>query len=503
MGDPVCQLPARMLPMAWLTKSRFVSGLQCHKRLWSEIHAPIDEPTPEQVNFINGRAVDELVQKLQPGTVISRKDGMPSAIAETARVMDADSPERLYQPAFRSGNFAVIADVLRRQANGYSLVEVKSSTKVKPEHLPDAAYQTYVLRQAGIPVASVHLAHVDNTFVLRAAGDYAGLITEEDITTQVESMLPGIADTASQYLSIMNSATRPAVAMSGHCSTPYDCPFIERCSNERGAAPDYPVTILPHGGKTVDALVADGYEDLSTVPGSRLRSPLHQRVHEATVSGHAYFDPHAANALREHTFPRAHLDFETMGFAIPEIIGSRPYEQLPFQFSVHVEHTPDKIDHHEFLALDTFGDFGLLAERLLAAIPPAGPIFAYNAHFEARVIQQLANRLPTQRAALLALNDRLVDLLPIARAAYYHRDMRGSWSIKAVLPTIAAALDYANLTDVQAGESAQLAFLEARQLVESAPRRQHLTQALLSYCKHDTWAMIVLRRFLCGESLPA
>ena len=143
--------------MPWLTKSRFMSGLQCAKRLWSEVHQPLEQPAADSVAYINGREIDRLVQTLQPGVVISRDQGMPAAIAETARLMRSPEPPVLYQPAFRAGDLAVIADVLRRSARRATLIEVKSSTSVKAAHVSDVGFQALVLRNARVPVDRVDL----------------------------------------------------------------------------------------------------------------------------------------------------------------------------------------------------------------------------------------------------------------------------------------------------------------------------------------------------------
>ena len=487
--------------MPWLTKSRFTSGLQCTKRLWNEVHAPLEAAAADSVAYINGRKVDRLVQTLQPGTVISRDKGMPAAIAETVRIMRSANPDVLYQPAFRAGDLAVIADVLRRQGHHATLVEVKSSTGVKPVHILDVGFQTLVLRSARVPVDRVMLAHVDSQFVLRRAGDYAGLITEQDVTSEVEVELPGIADSAATLQGVMASRTRPVVPMGPQCTDPYECPFIARCTRERGAVPEFPVDLLPRGGKTVESLLAAGYEELQQVPAELLSGEVHQRVHQATVSGAAYFDVPATAALRDLGFPRAYLDFETIGLAVPEIIGTRPYQQLPFQFSLHVERSAAQMEHMEYLAIESFGDFKTIADTLLAAVPESGPVFAYNAPFEHRVLDDLAERLPGHAAGLREVAERLVDLLPVTRAAYYHRDMKGSWSLKAVLPTIAAHLDYEDLAEVQESGGAQLAFMLLREGKLTAARQEALRTALLTYCGRDTWALVILRRFLCGEAL--
>jgi hypothetical protein len=253
----------------------------------------------------------------------------------------------------------------------------------------------------------------------------------------------------------------------------------------------------------VAGLLADGYQDLAAVPADRLSGKVHQRVHRATVSGEVYLDAQATRTLRALKFPMAYLDFETIGLAVPEIIGTHPFEPWPFQWSVHVEATRDAVTHAEYLATDTFGDLAALAQALLGAVPESGPVFAYNAGFECGVLERMAERLPRLARGLLDLAGRLVDLLPITRAAYYHRDMKGSWSIKAVLPTIAPELDYRQLPEVQTGDSAQRAFLEIRSAKLSAKRRAQLREALLRYCERDTWGLVVLRRFLTESEARA
>lgn len=487
--------------MPWLTKSRFTSGLQCAKRLWNEVHEPLETPLADSVALINGREVDRLVQTLGPGAVISRDKGMPAAIADTARLMLKADPAVLYQPAFRAGDLAVIADVLRRSPNHATLVEVKSSTGVKREHVADVGFQTLVLRGARVPVDRVLLAHVDRRFVLRREGDYDGLIAEQDVTDEVEVALPGIAESAVAMQGVMASRKRPVVPMGPQCTDPYNCPFIERCTKELGGLPEYPVELLPRGGTVVAALIAAGYADLQQVPAELLAGEVHLRVHQATVSGEPYFDATATGSLRELTYPMTYLDFETIGLAVPMVVGTHPYEPLPFQFSIHVEQSATEVQHAEFLAIVAFGDFEAMAQALLAAVPDSGPVFAYNAPFERAVLDQLAIRVPGERARLRSVAERLVDLLPITRSAYYHRDMKGSWSIKAVLPTIAPELDYEYLGDVQEAAGAQLAFMKLRERQSTGVKEKTLRTALLKYCERDTWAMVVLRRFLCGEAL--
>jgi Domain of unknown function(DUF2779) len=486
--------------MAWLTKSRFLSGLQCHKRLWFEIHQPLESPLEPSVAMLQGRRFDVAVQHLQPGVVISRAKGMPAAIAQTKRVLSkgGGATVTLYQPAFRAGDLAIIADVLRRSGAHFELIEVKASAQVKDGHVPDAAFQALVLQRAKIPLGRVFIGHVNTEFVLRRAGEYHGLLSEADVTELVQAYLPQAAARAVEFQEVMASELVPDIPVGPQCLSPYECPFLARCTAGQ-KTPEYPLDVLPRGGKTVAALLAEGYRDLRDVPAKRLTNELHRRMYDAASSGLAFFDLAATAELRRCARPYSYLDFETTSSSVPEILGTRPYEQVPFQWSVHVETAPDNIRHAEYLAIESFGDLEALAKALIAALPASGTVFAYNASFEAGVLNRLANLVPSMASALRALAERLFDLLPVARAAYYHRDMQGSWSIKSIVPTIAADLAYEHLAEVRDGDAAQLAFLELRGKNLPPERDAALRAALLRYCRHDTWVLVALRRFLCGN----
>jgi hypothetical protein len=197
-------------------------------------------------------------------------------------------------------------------------------------------------------------------------------------------------------------------------------------------------------------------------------------------------------------FPRTWLDFETIAFAVPRWIGTRPYQQTPFQFSAHVEDEHGGVTHYEFLSLDGGDPRRRCAEALLK-LPSSGVVVAYNAAFERGCILDLADSLPDLAEGLRALAGRIVDLLPVTRACWYHRDQRGSWSIKAVLPTVAPELDYSNL-EIKDGGNAQEAYLEAIAPETTLERRAQLDVALRAYCERDTEAMIVLARHLAAHA---
>ena len=470
-----------------LSKSRFLSGLQCPKRLWLEVHRPELvhwDPAAAQ-RLAQGHRLNAVVQGLYPeGVMIEAEGGLGGALRATAYHLQA-SPERaLFEATFSKHHVLVRADVLERTRGGLRLTEVKSAALVKDYHLWDCAVQAWVIEGAGHPLDSVVLAHVDTTFVYPGAGDYRGLLAHQDVTAEARARTPEVAARVPALQSVL-AGEMPKVAVGPHCTDPFTCPFLERCTPP---GPEYPVTLLPRGAAVAAELLAEGYADLREVPPGRLASPTHEWVRRVTASGVADVRPELPRRLRALSYPRYYLDFEAIQFAVPIWAGTRPYEQLPFQWSCHVERAPGVIEHAEFL--DTSGENPLraLAEALLAALGETAPVLVYSG-FERQVLRTLAAHLPDLAERLEALAERLVDLLPLVRAGYYHPAMKGSWSIKAVLPTVAPELDYSGLGEVQDGIGAQGAYLKLIDPVTPPDRSAALAADLRRYCALDTLAL--------------
>ncbi|MBK9677151.1 MAG: DUF2779 domain-containing protein [Betaproteobacteria bacterium] len=282
------------------------------------------------------------------------------------------------------------------------------------------------------------------------------------------------------------------------CTDPFECEFRGHCAPVDAV---YPVTILPHGGRFARQLHDEGYADLRDVPEERLTKADHLRVWRASRSGEAELSPDAAEKLAALPWPRYFLDFETVGPAVPLWPGTRPYQKIPMQWSCHRQEADGNlVQLPPFLATGDGDPRRPFAEALVAAIGDDGPILVYNAVFERSVILELAAAFPDLASRLQALAGRLFDLLPFTREHYYHPAMMGSWSIKAVLPTIAPDLDYANLDDVQSGEMVEPVYFEMIDPATGAERRAALERALLVYCERDTLAMVRLAEFLGGTN---
>lgn len=487
-----------------LSKSRIQSGRQCHKRLWLEIHesGAVQWDDTAQARLDEGTAFGELAQDLLGGGLLIEADHfhVREALADTVAALARPREEvpQLFEAAFEHDGVRVRVDALQRGSDCDTLIEVKSTTQVKDEHVWDCAIQTWVLRGSGRTVDRVFLAHVNNEFVYARKGDYEGLLLSEDITARVEVLLPKIPGIVAKLKKVV-AGSKPRIATGPHCHEPYTCPLLTYCQAAEPAPPEFPVELLPRGRQLAEWLRAEGYIDLRDVPERFLEKDLHKRVARATRDNKAFVSTELAGILDAIAYPRFYLDIETIGFVVPRWLKSRPYEQLPFQFSCHIETSDGNLRDEAFLDLSGDSPLAAFAERLIEVLGKAGPVLVWNQGFEGSRIAALADRFPKRRAKLMAIRDRLLDLLPIYREHYYHRDMHGSWSIKAVLPTIAPDLDYDDLA-VGDGNAAQVAWREAVHPDTSPGRREELGKQLLEYCGRDTMAMVRLAQWRPNSS---
>lgn len=419
--------------------------------------------------------------------------GYHQAISKTREFLAKGAATPLFEATFEHTGVVVRADILRPGPDGCHLIEIKSAAHRKDYHLKDCAVQYWVIESAGHSLAKVELGLIDSSFVYPGGGNYGGLFRYEDVTEEARRMAHEVQSWVAE-LAAMLAGSIPDVEVGGHCHDPFDCPFVDYCTPE---GPEYPVSCLPRAGALIEELLAEGILDIRDIPEGRLGKPVHQRIRRATIAGAAEVSPGIAQELSGLAQPWFYLDFETIQFAIPIWAGTRPYEQLPFQWSCHIGDAPGGLCHEEFLDLSGEAPMLRFAEALLETIGSVGPIFVYS-HFEKRILRELSERFPLLSQDIFAVIDRLVDLLPIMRNHYYHPEMLGSWSIKAVLPTIAPELDYAKLKEVQNGTAAQAAYLEAISPETSHARKEELRERMLRYCEMDTLAMVEIVQYIKG-----
>jgi hypothetical protein len=481
---------------------------QCPKRLWLEIHRPDlrEDSEATQVSFQIGFQVGDIAHQIYDpeglGVLIDvQTEGFSRAFERSAELLQTAQP--IFEAGFSAGGALAFADVmLPEQIDGnqvWHMVEVKSSTSVKDYYHDDVAVQAFVAQSAGVPLQSISLAHIDSSWTYPGDEDYSGLLKENNLTAEAFSRIEEVKSWIVQAQSVAAMPSEPVVGIGAQCKTPYPCGFIEHCRRDVPKA-EFPIYWLPYFSAKAKKLALLGINDLKNVPDDML-GVRQQRVKTHTLANTVYFDAAGAAAdLAVHSLPAYFLDFETIQFAVPIWKGTRPYQQNTFQFSLHTLSESGQLEHTEFLDLSGNDPSEPFTHALIDACGECGPVYVYNAGFETARIRELATRYPYLSTSLLAINARVVDLLPIARERYYHPSQQGSWSIKKVLPAVVPDLRYDALEGVQDGGMAMEAFLEAIHPDTKPERKNQIEQQLLAYCKLDTYAMVRLWQVFAGRT---
>jgi len=487
-----------------LSKSRFMSGLQCHKRLYLELFQPELAATitaDQQAIFDQGTAVGIEAREFVPGGVPVEADHLHhrEAVEQTASLLADRKVPAIYEAGFLHDDVRVRADILARVRGGkYDLYEVKSSTQFKEEHLWDVAIQTHVLRGAGVPLRRANLLLINTDYVYPGGPyDHQQLFYPVDLTADVEAVLPEIPHLLRDIRADLAGDAPPAIPVGDHCTSPYECPFIEQCW-----PPPVPYAVdqlYRAGAKLKAQLAEDGIASIREIPADYPGlSPLNQRIRDAIISGEAYRDGATRDVMAALARPVRFMDFETFSPALPLFAGTRPYQAIPFQWSVHALQADGTVRHDAYLHEDHDDPrHGFLAS-LLQVLGKRGSICVYSS-YEQTQLKALREAFPEHAEAIDAVIARLVDLLPVVRNHIYHPDFGGSFSIKSVYPALVPASGYDGLT-ITDGSSASVAY--ATLLAGALPPAdaQQVRQDLLDYCNQDTEALLALYHHLAGDS---
>jgi hypothetical protein len=488
----------------YLSKSCLISAWQCPRRLYLEKFRPelaeISDAT--QALFATGHEVGAVAKRLYgtPDSVeipFNRK--MSRMVDATRELLAGGARFPIFEATFEHDGILVRADVLIPSRDAWRLVEVKASTSVKDYHVLDSAIQEWVLRNAGVQLTSIHLAHINNQFVYAGDGDYNGLFAEHDLTDEVKAVDPRVEDLVASAREAI-AGGMPEVNVGAQCGNPFDCPFINFCWP---MDTQYPISGLGGSKAKLGRYVAAGYRDICDVPADEISAETQMRIHHVTCAGEPEILDGAREIFSALDYPRYHLDFETIAPAVPFWAGTRPYEVIPVQWSCHVDDgtgngSYQAMRHEEFLDLSGSPPMRALAESLIETVGDTGPVLMYT-NYEERVIRNLIDLFPDLKRDLKKIIDRLFDLHPVVKDNYYHPDMLGSWSIKAVLPTINPNMDYKKLEGIQEGTAASNGFLEAINPDTDMLRKLELEEQLRRYCRFDTEAMAEIVRFLQGH----
>ncbi len=492
-----------------LSKSKITRGLQCHKSLWlyknkPELRGEISDS--QQAIFDRGTSVGLLAQQKFPGG-IDATDGhdWPNfECADKTKYLVGIDQEVIYEATFVFNKVLVAVDILVKNEQGtWDAYEVKSTNGVKDAHITDSAIQYYVMEGCGITLRSMSVMHFNRDYVRQGDLDIGQLFMATDITAEVRELQAEMPATIAELEALQKQSSCPEVDIGSHCTNPYPCDFASLCWKH---VPDYSVFNLTRGGERSWELYRNGILSIADIPieDADLMSDNQRIQHLADLTGKPHIMQDGVKSFLEQLeYPLYHFDFETIQPAVPLFDKTSTYQQIPFQYSVHIQ---DGVGaepiHKEYLAPTKQGEEGRdPREKLLLAmledLRVKGTILAYHASFEITQIKALARDFPSYEEPLLALIPRFIDLRkPFSTRAYYHPKFKGSTSIKYVLPALVPELSYQDLI-IQEGSTASATFLlMLRGMYEGDYEKTR--KYLLDYCKLDTYAMVKVLEVLYG-----
>ncbi|MDD3597288.1 DUF2779 domain-containing protein [Sulfuricurvum sp.] len=487
-----------------LSKSLYTRGIQCSKSLWLKKYSPEVLTLPDATalaRFETGNIVGDLACALFPnGREIPYMEKNFAAMAELTREWMDEGLKYIYEATFIHDGVVVMVDVLRVTPEGLEIYEVKSSSEVKDIYLHDVSIQRYVLESLGYSVTNCHVVHIDTSYVRGDALDLSALFSIVDVSEAVDALMssvPAKLDEFEAHLADLDN--EPSIEIGKHCKNPYECDAMHYCWKVQRNIPDYSVfNIFNLGSKNQIELYDQGIVRIEEIPDGYKMTSLQRQKVENWKAQRTHIDRDAINEfLSTLTYPIYHLDFETFQQAVPQWSGISPYQQIPFQYSLHIEHSDGTLEHREFLAPAGTDPRYALAQRLIHDIPGNVTVLAYNMSFERGVIEKLSQSFPDLAEPLRAIHANLRDLMvPFQKGHYVTPSMNGSYSIKYVLPALVPemALAYKQLDGVQNGGEAMNAY--AKLTTMGAEEQERIRCALLEYCKLDTLAMVKVHQKL-------
>lgn len=475
-----------------LSKSQFVRGKQCQKSLWLYKYRPNLRTLPDpqlQARFDEGSRVGVLAQELFPGgTGLSYSaQGFGANIRKTKDLVAA-GVTTIYEATLHHDGVLVMVDILHQGENGWEIYEVKASTSVKePVHIHDLAIQYHVVAGSGLEVNNCSLVHINNQYERIGDLDVQSLFTISDQTEPVRDILPQTRADLERFKQVVAHPYEPDIKIGKQCSDPYECDYRSYCW---AGIPDVSIFSLTRlATERKFRLYHDGVITFEQLPEDMHLTPDQLLQVSSELEGTTHIDPDGIRLfLAQLQEPIGYLDFETFMPAIPLFQHQRPYQQIPFQFSLHIQEGTS-LEHLEFLAEPGSDPRPEFVNHLLEATRGCETFVVYNKSFETMILQQLGELFPEKSEQLDHIISRIVDLMDVFKNRFYYtREMNGSYSIKAVLPALVPELSYQGLA-IADGDAAMSAYLE---LQEETDRRviEKSRQALLEYCRIDTLAMV-------------
>jgi hypothetical protein len=484
-----------------ISKSKFVAGLSCEKRLFLEVNNP-ELKTPisasQEAKFALGHRIGALSQNRFPGGVNAEPENKRDfqTWIESTRSFIANGESVIYEAAFSyQGSFCAL-DILLNQNGNLTAIEVKSGGSKTDTYVKDAAFQYFVMSQSGYTPNHFYLLLINGDYIRQSNLDVHQLFKTVDITEEVVALQNFVMNNRANFQAMLGANILPAKDIGPHCSEPYDCPFYAHCSAHLPA--ENPITDLSGSSKKVWQLYNQGVMSIEDIPENfALSNSQHSQVNGVKNGAEVLCREPIRNFLEDVTYPLHFFDFETLWPAIPLAEGIQPYGHLSFQYSMHIMRENGELEHREYLANPDLILQGVnteydLIQQMKKDFASEGSIIAFNKSFEETRIRDMIKRFPQESDFLNGLLPRFVDLMSIFRSMdiYYLPAMKGSYSIKYVLPAIDPAFSYSDLEIGNGGDASNIFASKAAGNFKgdwSSTR-----EALLKYCERDTYGMVVI-----------
>jgi hypothetical protein len=471
-----------------LTKTAYGYGLVCDRYFW--IYQNEREQLPEadeatQAIFDQGHLIGDMAKSLFPdGMEIDWCKGHEAGIAQTASLLGERRP--IFEAGFRHGDAHARADILKPSTGGgWELIEVKSSARVKEEHHHDVAFQKHVYAGAGISIRRCFVMCVDTAYVRKGELEANRLLKLTDVTADIKPLMAKVPPEVKRQLSVMRKPKPPDCSLGSHCS---DCPLYDQCWS---FLPERHVFSLYRAGQKAFDLMDQGILKINDIPEEYSLTQRQSIQATCERTGEPHIEPKGIQAfLKQLKYPLCFLDFETLMAAVPPYDEMSPYEQVPFQYSLHVVSSPGaSVEHHSYLSQGSTDPRPEVLSNLKKQLGSKGSIVAYNSAFETRVLERCVAHFPKYEKWLEAIRPRMVDLYaPFRDFHYYHPDQNGSASLKAVLPVLTGR-SYEGF-EIADGQAASLRFREMAFGNLEASRKKAIRKALETYCRQDAEGML-------------
>lgn len=477
-----------------LSKSKYCNGIQCKKILWLEKYKPdVKEEIDTSAVMEQGNMVHEVARYLFGEHInIEYTDNLNEMIKDTYRTIESYKDVIITEASFNYENNFCSVDILKKNKDNYEIYEVKSSTGLKNVYINDASYQYYVLTSLGFKVTKCSVVTINTKYERVGTIELDKLFTINDVTSDVIELQKVVKENIKSINEYMEDDKERDMNIDKHCYDPYICPFFNYCT--RNIPHPNVFDITRELGATAINLYKQGYVTFKDLLNAKIKDTYRQRIEFELYNKPEYIDKEKIKAyLNTLSYPLYFLDFESYQMPIPLYDYVHPYEQVPFQYSLHyLESEDSELKHTEYLGIPGTDPRRLLAEQLVKDIPKDVCVLAYNMRFEKGIINRLAQLYPDLKEHLTNIHNNIKDLEdPFKKGYYYNKLMDGSSSIKKVLPALFPddpSLDYHNLDLIHNGNEAMNSF----RLMENMTKEElaYTKERLLKYCELDTYAMV-------------